>query len=179
MLACIPGQTRKELLFDLHRISFWQKKYNIFSAIYCLYSLAIYQDLYAELKKNRVKISPGKSEFNSTSGAKVRVSDMLEFTYPSFGGYGILAGGKEAAGITSYSDGLERLKRLTDKSGLNHKDADFIAHINNFLFETQLLYAKQLCPVVNAKVKKKLLELYSRKIAELKFSLYRKQCRQG
>ncbi len=178
MLACIPTQTRKELLADSRGISFLQKKYNIFSVIYCLYSLAMHQALYAELKNQGAFISCHKPDFNTAKGRQVRRTDMLEFSYGSAGGYDILTNSRERVKVVSYKDGLERLARLRDKFQLNGEDKNFIFNINNFLFETQLLYAKERSKTgLNLRKKKRLLKFYSQMTTELKFSLYKKQKR--
>jgi|GEM_PF-2290711 len=176
MLACIPTQTRKELLDDFRRINFMQKKYNIFSVIYCLYSLAIHQDLYAELKDRGVNIGHYKSDFNTMHGRVVYSTDMLQFSYKSRGAYDILTDPREGIRITSYKDGLDRLMRLRDKFQLNSKQGDFILNINNFLFETQLLYAREHREaVVSLPARKRLVKFYLQAMTELKFNLYKKQ----
>lgn len=180
MLACIPAQSRKELLSDLRKISFMQKKYNVFSVIYCLYSLAIHQDLYAELKDQGANIGHHKSDFNTIHGKAVHSTDMLRFSYKSAGAYDILTDPREGIRIISYKDGLDRLMRLRDKFQLNSKQGDFIFNINNFLFETQLLYAKEHKEArVSLPERKRLLKFYLQAMTELKFNLYKKQKRRN
>ena len=176
MLACVPTQTRKELLADFRRISFMQKKYNIFSVVYCLYSMAVHQDLYAELKNQGVAIGRYKSDFNTIYGRRVYSTDMLQFSYKSAGAYDILTDPREGIRSISYKDGLDRLMRLRDKFQLNSKQGDFILNINNFLFETQLLYAKEHNESrVSLPARKRLLKFYLQAMTELKFNSYKKQ----
>jgi radical SAM superfamily enzyme YgiQ (UPF0313 family) len=180
MLACIPTQTRKELLADFKRISFMQKKYNIFSVIYCLYSMAVHQNLYAELKNQGVTIGRYKPDFNTIHGRRVHSTDMLQFSYKSTGAYDILAYPREGIRIISYKDGLDKLMRLRDKFQLNSKQEEFILNINNFLFETQLLYAKENDePRVGLPARKRALKFYLQAMTELKFNLYKKQKRKN
>ena len=46
--------------------------------------------------------------------------------------------------LTSLSEAYEKLMKMTEKFELNgsQKNRAFLSTINNFLFETQLLYAK-------------------------------------
>jgi hypothetical protein len=130
MLACCPGQTRKELLGDFKGIALMQRKYNIFSIIYAHYTMGIYQRLYKELKNRGIVVKAHKPYFITARGQKIHRTDQLRYVYKNNSADHIL--------------GNRNIGFYIDKFKLDNANEIFIFHINNFLFETQLLYSKEI-----------------------------------
>ena len=171
MMACFPSQTDKELHTDLKRIALIQKSYNIFSVIYCLYRMSIYQRFYKELKDQGLIVKPITPVFITRSGQKVCKTDSLNFSYEDNDAYHILRIHNKGNEIGS---AVAKLNLYGQKSRLNNGRSNFIYHINNFLFETQLLYLKK---VKNSRksslIKKEALKFYAERVADISCYLYK------
>jgi len=142
MLATPPTQTREELMNDLKEIAFFQRKYkNILLVTYSVFNLGKFMRFFDERKDYGIKITEKIPAFEPISSKKVYLENVIQFRYDSNGPYDIL--GNDHHQICYASQAQNLLDKKMKKLGINQKDAIFINLINNFLFETQLLYAKR------------------------------------
>jgi radical SAM superfamily enzyme YgiQ (UPF0313 family) len=160
MLACCPRQTRKELLRDFKNISSMQRKYNIFSIIYCQYSMGMHQRLYKESKNLGIVIKTIKPYFITAYGRRIYRTDRLNYVYKN----------KPADNILSN----RKLNYYIDKFELDHGNKDFVLFINNLLFETQLLYSEIDEKKQNSSLlAKKAIKLYAKNKSEIIYYSYK------
>lgn len=125
MMAGFPSQTVKELRQDLKKVVISQKRYRIFSVIYSLYRMDVYQKFYEELKGHGLKTRMRKAYFTNAKGLKVTGTDFLNFSC------------RETSARAYFTGGGHE-----DEFKLNEDRENFIRCVNNFLFETQLIYCK-------------------------------------
>ncbi|RLG98665.1 hypothetical protein DRO28_02255 [Candidatus Bathyarchaeota archaeon] len=144
MLCGIPTHTREELLSDMKEIADLQKRYKIFSVVYCLFCLGKHQEFYREKEKYKIEVVRKTPVFSPVNSKEIYLESWLEYRYPDRGAYDILKDDDSMPELTSLSEAYEKLMKMTEKFELNgsQKNRAFLSTINNFLFETQLLYAK-------------------------------------
>ena len=156
MMAGFPLQTVKELRQDLKKAVMLQKKYRVFSVIYSLYNMDVYQKFYEELKDHGLKVKRKKPSFTCAEGLKVTRTDLLHSSFRDNGARAYFAGG-----------GYEGEFRL------NQGRENFIRCINNFIFETQLIYCKHSGKRSRgARAIRRLNSFYGEKKADAIFSAY-------
>jgi radical SAM superfamily enzyme YgiQ (UPF0313 family) len=157
MISCIPTQTKKELSVDLGRIVNLQKKYGIFSVVYCLYSLGVNQPFYRMHNDLGIVIrSKGRRMF-TVKNHNIKEMSKIKFSYKDRGAYDILDNLDDKKIINSYDRACIELLEFCDKSGLNNENKYFLLLVNNFLFETQLIFSKRenmlpFSPVLKEKI---------------------------
>lgn len=140
MMHQFPLQTKKELLADLQTISSLQRKYNIFSVILTHYQLSKHQRFYQELLDRGFKVRPGRPVFVTQKGQPVSCTDWLNFYRPGTPAR-LPAQSRQEGNAVDLAE--QQLNALIGKFKLNEGRTGFIQCINNFLFETQLLYARK------------------------------------
>lgn len=138
MLGGIPTQTKEELLTDMKGIAALQKKYDIFSVIYSLYNLGEHQEFYIERKKYGIEVIRRIPAFK-----KAYLNVWLEYRYADRSSYDLLTTSDNPE-INSVAEAEVLLTKKWTEFGINEKNYQFIFLINNFLFETYLLYSKNV-----------------------------------
>ncbi len=141
MLGGVPTQTREALAADLREIASMQKQYNIFSVMYCLYSLGKHQQFYADKEKYGIEVTGRREVFSTASSKIVHGDDSLQYSYKDRTAYHLLRG-CEYTEVDSPLTAVIQLANKVQELGINGENMHFIYTINSFLFETQLLYSK-------------------------------------
>jgi len=85
MLCGILTQTREELLNGIKEITTLQKRYDVFSVIYGLFSLGKHETFYEEMEKFGIEVTGRKHAFSTSTSKKVFVDDWLKFKYKDRG----------------------------------------------------------------------------------------------
>lgn len=88
--------------------------------------------MYHERKSQGIVLQKRTPVFVTARGMKVYSTNWRPYTYKNRSAYHILKG--RGAGAQ------DRLDFYVDRFGINGGNRDFARHINNFLFETQLLF---------------------------------------
>lgn len=143
MLGGIPKQTDEELLLDVNEIAALQRQYNIFSVMYCLYSLAKHQPFYLEREKYGIEVIGRRIAFSTKDLKVVHMDDTLQFSYKDKSAYSLLRDCDNIE-VDSPLIAFIQMAKMTQLFGINRDDVSFIDVINDFLFETQLLYSKKV-----------------------------------
>jgi biotin synthase-like enzyme len=139
MLGGIPSQTSQELLSDAKEITALQKQYNIFSVMYCLYSLATFQQFYLERERYGIEIAGRRIAFSTKDLEIVHMNDTLQYNYKDRTAYGLLKD-CDCIEVDSPLMAVMQMAKMNQLLGINGDNISFISIINDLLFETQLLY---------------------------------------
>ena len=141
MLCGIPTQTRDDMLADIKRIATLQKQYGIFIVVYSLFGLGEYEIFFEERKRYGISDIRKREAFSAITGENVHANEWLEYRYKDGNAYDLLGSGNSPDTRLSYvQDSSLALAEEIAKLGVNEKDRTFLQTINNFLFETQLLW---------------------------------------
>ena len=166
MLAGCPSQTKEELLRDLKEAAAMQKKYDIFSVKYSLYVMGPYEEFYKEAKSQGSRVSPTATVFSTGDGQNVHRTDTLSFSYDGKTAYHIL-GSHDREDALDFDRAKSNLYQQQHTFNLNN-GSKFVSSINNFLFETQLLYSKEHKRSRRSLLmKKEALRFYAEKAADI------------
>jgi hypothetical protein len=139
MLGGIPSQTSQELLSDAKEITALQKQYNIFSVMYCLYSLATFQQFYLERERYGIEIAGRRIAFSTKDLEIVHMNDTLQYNYKDRTAYGLMKD-CDCIEVDSPLMAVMQMAKMNQLLGINGDNISFISIINDLLFETQLLY---------------------------------------
>jgi len=142
MLGGIPSQTSREILSDAKEITALQKQHNIFSVMYCLYSLATFQQFYSEREEYGIEITGRRVAFSTKDLKIVHMNDTLQFNYKDKSAYGLLSD-CDCIEVDSPLVAVMQMAKMNQLLGINGDNMSFISIINDLLFETQLLYSKK------------------------------------
>lgn len=142
MLGGIPNQTSQELIADAREIAVLQKQYNIFSVIYSLYSLGKHQQFYLEREKYGIEVTGRRVAFSTKDLKIVHMEDTLQYNYIDRSAYSLLKNCDNTE-VDSTLIAAMQIAKMTQELGINRDDMPFTYTINDFLFETQLLFSKE------------------------------------
>jgi hypothetical protein len=141
MLAGIPTQTRDELLTDMEEIAALREKYNIFSVMYPLYNLGKFQPFYQERDKYGIQIISRRRIFCTVTPTIVHGDPPL-YRYKDKSAYHLLRDCENTEVDSPFMAILQLAKTFQEFELLKKEEMPFIFTINDFLFETQLLFSK-------------------------------------
>jgi hypothetical protein len=142
MLAGIPAQTRADLLTDMKTIATLQQQYNIFSVMYCLYNLGNHQPFYVQRQNYGIELRGRRIAFSTTASKIVHTNESLPYTYEDRSAYYLLRD-CDRPDIDSPTMAVNQISKWVREFGINQDNLAFIFSINDFIFETQLLYSKE------------------------------------
>jgi hypothetical protein len=142
MLAGIPAQTRADLLTDMKAIATLQQQYNIFSVMYCLYNLGNHQPFYVQRQNYGIELRGRRIAFSTTASKIVHTNESLPYTYEDRSAYYLLRD-CDRPDIDSPTMAVNQISKWVREFGINQDNLAFIFSINDFIFETQLLYSKE------------------------------------
>jgi hypothetical protein len=142
MLAGIPTQTRTDLLADMKEIAILQHQYNIFSVMYCLYNLGNHQPFYEQRQNYGIKLRDRRIAFSTVNSDSVHTNESLPYTYEDRSAYFLLRD-CDRPNVDSPTMAVNQISKWVRELGINRDNLAFIFTINDFIFETQLLYSKE------------------------------------
>lgn len=142
MLAGIPTQTRADLIADMKEIAALQQQYNIFSVMYCLYNLGNHQPFYVQRQNYGIKLRERRIAFSTVASNIVHTNESLPYTYEDRSAYYLLRN-CDRPDIDSPTMAVNQISKWVRELGVNQDNLAFIFTINDFVFETQLLYSKE------------------------------------